>query len=106
MQSLYKFGCGACGDRTRNKWWSLCLKCKDAAKDPDKNGLTTAMTLLQTKANEIRDQENPLLGLDGDSKGKDCKRFLLENEPNSDEESEPPVENGSNKRAKLFNGKK
>ena len=96
----------ACGDRTRNKWWSLCVKCKTAAKDPDNNGLTMAMTLLQAKANEIRDQENPLLGLDGDSKGKDRKRSLLENERISDEENEPHVKNGPNKRAKLFSGKK
>ena len=25
---LYKYGCGACNNRTRNKWFSLCSSCK------------------------------------------------------------------------------
>lgn len=31
VTSFYKFGCGACSSRTRNKWYNICDDCKQAA---------------------------------------------------------------------------
>ena len=61
VKALYKYGCGACADRARNKWWSICNNCITAAEDTDKSGLGEALEVLRTKANEIRNIENPPL---------------------------------------------
>ena len=29
VSPLYKYGCGACDDKSRNKWFSVCHACKD-----------------------------------------------------------------------------
>lgn len=62
VKSLYKYGCGACADKSRNKWWSLCTNCSTAAKDPDTAGTRSGLRYLHSKASEIRETENPLLG--------------------------------------------
>lgn len=30
VNSLYKFGCSACSSRKKNKWYHICLECKEA----------------------------------------------------------------------------
>ena len=36
VQSLYKYGCGACAGKVRNKWVNICDICKaEARKDPE-----------------------------------------------------------------------
>ena len=61
VKALYKYGCGACADKARNKWWNVCMKCASAAKDPDISGLRDALNTLYDKASEIRDLDNPRL---------------------------------------------
>ena len=33
VNSLYKYGCGACGRKDKNKWFSICDACKSGAAD-------------------------------------------------------------------------
>ena len=61
VRSLYKYGCGACADRSRNKWWGLCTFCTECAMAPDENGLIYALQQFNKMAQEIQDRENPLL---------------------------------------------
>ena len=65
VTALYKYGCGACGDKSRNKWWALCNNCSTAAKTPEESGLMGPLQVLLATANEIRDVENPSLPSDG-----------------------------------------
>ena len=60
VKALYKYGCGACSDKSRNKWWSICSNCFAAAGDPD-NDIQSALNILHAKAEEIRDREAPPL---------------------------------------------
>ena len=61
VKSLYKYGCGACADRSRNKWRNVCTNCTSAAEEPEKSGISTALKILQARADEIRDRELPPL---------------------------------------------
>ena len=62
VRSLYKYGCGACSDRERNKWWGLCMRCVDHAKAPADNGLAYALEVFNDTLKQIQDIENPSLG--------------------------------------------
>ena len=57
VQSLYKYGCGACAGKVRNKWVNICDTCKaEARKDPET--LKTAETLMAEIQNR-QELENP-----------------------------------------------
>ena len=62
VRSLYKYGCGACSDRERNKWWGLCMRCVDHAKAPADNGLAYALKVFNDTLKQKQDIENPSLG--------------------------------------------
>ena len=97
VTALYKYGCGACPDRSRNKWWALCNNCSTAAKNAEESGLMGPLQVLMATANEIRDRESPSLPNDGyrdrsplkeigdvseenDHGKKGCKRFKFCND--------------------------
>ena len=107
VKALYKYGCGACGDKSRNKWWNLCTTCEAAAKDPDSSGLRDAMNSLFARANEIRDLENPPLH----NKAAYRERSPLRTDENATNESshktdEPNEEKKAYKRIKFcYEGK-
>ena len=61
VRSLYKYGCAACSDKSRNYWWCLCSTCTARAKDPDECKIRSALTALHSIANEIREKETPIL---------------------------------------------
>ena len=60
VRALYKYGCAACADKSRNKWWTICTDCSSAAQNPDAD-IQSALGILHQKADEIRDREAPLL---------------------------------------------
>ena len=60
VKALYKYGCGACSDKSRNKWWSICTNCSTAAGVPDAD-VQLALNILLAKADEIRERDTPPL---------------------------------------------
>ena len=60
VKALYKYGCGACSDKSRNKWWTICSNCFAAAENPD-DDIQAALSILHAKRDEIRDRESPPL---------------------------------------------
>jgi hypothetical protein len=59
VTSFYKYGCGACGSKERNKWFNICDLCKKAAKqDP---AVVEKAKSFQKRLKEVEDEENPEL---------------------------------------------
>ena len=80
VKSLYKYGCGACADRSRNKWRNVCTNCASAAEEPERSGIASALTVLLAKADEIRDRESPLLPSCQASSHRDRSPLRLESD--------------------------
>ena len=97
VRSLYKYGCGACSDKTRNWWWSLCTNCLSKAKDPDQSKIRSALTALHSLANEIREQETPLLS----SKTAYRERSPLKEDGRSNEKNDGKDDKNGYKRFKF-----
>ena len=78
VHSLYKYGCGACSDKSKNKWFNICNSCKDTAAN-----CAEIQTLSQKMAKEIEDKLNsdmPPLGYDSEDEFKcdECGVFFDE----------------------------
>ena len=59
VTSLYKYGCGACSSKERNKWYNICDLCKEVPKT-DYEVIDAAKVFL-TRLKEVEDSENPTL---------------------------------------------
>ena len=60
---LYRFGCSGCQGRKRNKWDNLCDDCTaTASTSPEAQ---EAAKKIESRAEDIFDHVNPLLGADG-----------------------------------------
>ena len=57
---LYKYGCGACADKSRNKWYSICSACKDSIRSDE--SLRRHVADLMLTAARVEEEENPALG--------------------------------------------
>ena len=62
VRSSYKYGCNACNDRERNKWWGLCMCYVDDAMAPADNVLAYALEVFNDTLKQIQDIENASLG--------------------------------------------
>ena len=51
LTSFYKFGCGACASRTRNKWYNICDECKQEALKDDE--VIKKVDWFTTRVNEL-----------------------------------------------------
>ena len=107
VQSLYKYGCAACNDKTRNKWWGLCTACQERAEAPKENGLTYGLGLLSSIAEDIQERENPTLQKDTERVGyghhpTSPDVSVRERSPLKDTTSPDTPNNGSVKKIKLF----
>ena len=100
VKSLYKYGCGACAEKDRNKWWLLCSTCSGKAKAPDENQLSRALHTLYDKARDIRDRENPVLPQDHTKIYRD--RSPLKNNEGSNNGNEENDGISPAKRIRLF----
>ena len=102
VKALYKYGCAACADKGRNKWWQLCTTCADNAKLPDENGLSKALDILYRKAREIRDEENPALPGQEALEKNYRERSPLKKNDETTHENDRNDENVGAKRIRLF----
>ena len=59
---LYKYGCGTCKDKARNKWYHLCDVCKKTIAD-DSGELQKEAVVFQNRMKELYDFDNPFLVL-------------------------------------------
>ena len=101
VKSLYKYGCGACPDKGRNKWWLLCSTCTGKARAPDENHLSKALHILYEKARAIRDTENPVLTNQDQTKDYRERSPLKNNDcPNNESEEKDRISPA--KRVRLF----
>ena len=101
VKSLYKYGCGACPDKGRNKWWLLCSTCSGKARAPDENHLSKALHILYEKARAIRDTENPVLTNQDQTKDYRERSPLKNNDcPNNENEEKDRISPA--KRVRLF----
>ena len=78
VRSLYKYGCGACDEKTKNKWFNICNLCKDNAAKSEE-----IQNLAEKTAQEIEERlqlEMPPLGYDSEDEFKcdDCGVFFTE----------------------------
>ena len=72
MNSLYRYGCGACDGKDRNKWFNICDKCKDAASKNEEIG-SKAKTMLHEIEEKVTSALPPLQTDSGDElKCNDC----------------------------------
>ena len=61
VTSLYKYGCAACGSKTRNRWSNICDDCKAAA---DSSDVTPLAEDFERRVATIMDAELPMLSSD------------------------------------------
>ena len=59
LTSFYKYGCGACDSKVRNKWRNICDACKDNAHNDE--GVKRSTEDFKKRVTEIEDLENPTL---------------------------------------------
>ncbi len=59
VNPLYKYGCGACTDQSRNKWYGVCNVCKDFIRDDD--NLSKQVDAFKLAVADVEDAENPAL---------------------------------------------
>ena len=75
VRSLYKYGCGVCDTKVRNKFYSLCAECKNATAE---NEFQRKVELFVKMANEMEEIENPPLSrkrtLNDEENKRDDKR--------------------------------
>ena len=107
VKSLYKYGCGACSDKTRNKWWGLCTLCQERAQAPKDNGLLYGLQLINDLAQDIQDQENPSLQNDSNRAGygqhpTTPDGSIRERSPLKDNSASDGPNNAAAKKIKLF----
>ena len=97
VRALYKYGCAACSDKSRNKWWTICSNCFAAADNPDSD-IQSALKILHAKAAVIRDRETP--PLTSASSGYRDRSPIREEDPSSNGEY---VNACPKKRVKFYN---
>ena len=72
VNSLYRYGCGACDGKDRNKWFNICDKCKDAASKNEDIG-SKAKKMLHEIEEKVTSALPPLQTDSGDElKCNDC----------------------------------
>ncbi len=69
VQSFYKYGCGACNSKEKNKWFSICDICKEAAKNDEV--VKKQEEEYASRLEEIFNEENP--SLEVESEGDELK---------------------------------
>ena len=57
---LYKYGCGTCSDKARNKWYHVCDVCKKTIND-DSEGLQNDVIAFENRVKELYESDNPFL---------------------------------------------
>ena len=68
VRSLYKYGCGACNDKTQNKWFNICDMCKQsAANDPE---IQEVSKMIKQEMDARSQQEMPPLSSDSEDELK------------------------------------
>ena len=96
VRSLYKYGCGGCADRSRNKWWGLCTVCSEQAMVPQDHGLSYEPQIFKETVERIKDSQTP--PLNNSSTGKDRDRSPLKSSSSSgdsDSRKKPKITNSS-----------
>ena len=78
VTTFYKFGCGACASRAKNKWYNICNLCKEAAQKDEE---------VQKKAQWFAERVNEIMPLpqhsedehsEDELKCDDCNVFFTE----------------------------
>ena len=67
---LYKYGCGACGKKDRNRWTNICDNCKTDAQD---EAIISLAEDFAKRVAEIEDLENPTLEVASDDDSLRCE---------------------------------
>ena len=70
VQSFYKYGCGACNSREKNKWFGICDICKEAATKDEV--VKKQEEEYASRLEEIMDEENPSLEVESEEDELKC----------------------------------